>query len=299
MRRLVVLVQVLVAIFLSAASRAADPEAFPAYEEIRFPSLDRGQTDGAPVQLPGFLFRPALDGPRPAVVMMHGCGGLINTRGSMNAREADYAARLAKAGYVVLVVDSFTPRGVRNMCAPASYRSEVALARPKDAYGALIFLQGKPFVRPDRIGLIGWSQGGGAVLMTIRVHDSQGRPVELPHGDFRAAIAFYPGACSERILKSGWETKIPFLVLMGEQDVWTPLEPCRSLLDHAIARGSPVELHTYAGAYHDFDFPGVKLHEEPGYRTSAGVVPIVGMDPAAREDALVRVAAFLGRYLLD
>src|ERR1700733_14948900 len=36
---------------------------------------------------------------------------------------------------------------------------------------------------------------------------------------------------------------------------------------------SPFELHTYAGAHHDFDYPGIKLHEEPGYRTTSGVVP--------------------------
>lgn len=185
------------------------------------------------------------------------------------------------------------------MCAPSNFQLPVLQARPKDAYGALVFLQGKPFVRPDRVGLIGWSQGGGVVLMTIRVHDNNDRPEALPHGDFRAAIAFYPGSCSERTLKPGWETKTPFLVLIGEQDVWTPLEPCRTLLDHAVARGSPVELHSYAGAYHDFGYPGVRLHEEPGYRTSSGVVPVVGTDPAAREDALARVPTFLGRYLLD
>jgi dienelactone hydrolase len=217
----------------------------------------------------------------------------------MRPGDTEYASRLTKAGYVVLVVDSFTPRGVRNMCAPANLQPPVAQARPKDAYGTLDFLQGKPFVRPDRIGLVGWSQGGGTVLMTIRLHDSQGRSAELPHADFRVAVAFYPGGCSERRLKPGWETTIPLLVLIGEQDVWTPLEPCRTLLEHAIARGSPVALHTYAGAYHTFDAPNVKVHEEPGYRTSSGIVPIVGTDPAAREDALLRVPTFLGRYLLD
>ena len=72
-----------------------------------------------------------------------------------------------------------------------------------------------------------------------------------------------------------------------------------SLLSTMPVSVSPIELHTYAGAYHDFDYPGIRLHEEPGYRTTSGVVPIVGTDPAAREDALARVPAFLGRYLLD
>jgi dienelactone hydrolase len=135
--------------------------------------------------------------------------------------------------------------------------------------------------------------------MTIRMRDSQGRPAALPQGDFRAAIAFYPGACNERVLKPGWETAIPFLALIGDRDVWTPLGPCQALLDHATARGSPVEVRAYPGAYHDFDWPGMPVHEEPGYKTSAGVVPILGADPAAREDALARVMAFLGHWLTD
>jgi dienelactone hydrolase len=286
----------LATIFLPTMARAADPAPFHAFEQLSFPSLD--VTGGAPVQVTGYLFRPATGGPSPAVVLMHGCGGLVNGNGRINARETDYAGRLTQAGYVVLLVDSFTPRGVRNMCSPATLRLPVLQARPKDAYGALLFLQAKPFVRPDRVGLIGWSQGGGAVLMTIRTSDSP-RPADLPRGDFRTAIAFYPGSCSERQLKPGWTTKIPVLVLIGEKDVWTPLEPCRVLLDHAVTEGAPIELHTYPGAYHDFDYPGVSLHEEPENRTTAGVVPIVGMDPAAREDVLTRVPAFLARTLMN
>jgi len=39
--------------------------------------------------------------------------------------------------------------------------------------------------------------------------------------------------------------------------------------------------------------------ERPQDRTSAGVIPIVGMDPVARADALGRAPAFLQRYLND
>ena len=55
------------------------------------------------------LFRPAGDAPRPAVVFLHGCGGLIGRSGTTNLRERDWAALLNQRGYVVLMVDSFTP----------------------------------------------------------------------------------------------------------------------------------------------------------------------------------------------
>jgi dienelactone hydrolase len=62
--------------------------------------------------------------------------------------------------------------------------------RPKDAYAALQYLQAQPFVQPDRVGLMGWSQGGGTVLRTVN-DKSIGRPATLAR-DFKAAVSFYP-----------------------------------------------------------------------------------------------------------
>jgi dienelactone hydrolase len=62
----------------------------------------------------------------------------------------------------------------------------------------LAFLQSQPFVIPDKIALIGWSQGGGVVLETIPTR-SLGRPNPSPTHDFVAAIVFYPGLCSDKL----------------------------------------------------------------------------------------------------
>lgn len=61
--------------------------------------------------------------------------------------------------------------------------------------------------------------------------------------------------------------------------------------------GSPIELKIYPGAYHDFGWPNLAVHQLPAYRTAAGVVPVAGTDPAGREDALARVPGFLAKYL--
>jgi dienelactone hydrolase len=84
---------------------------------------------------------------------------------------------------------------------------------------------------------------------------------------------------------------------MGAEDVWTPAAPCKTFLDAAIGRGAPIEMQIYPGAYHGFDAPNQHRLELPAYRTRAGVVPIVGTDPAGRQDALSRVPAFLGKYM--
>ena len=53
--------------------------------------------------------------------------------------------------------------------------------RPHDAYAALPYLQAQPFVRADRVGVVGWSQGGATILLAIRT-DSSARPAGLQGG---------------------------------------------------------------------------------------------------------------------
>jgi dienelactone hydrolase len=268
-----------------------------AQDTIHFAS-PAGSVGSAATQLDGYLFRAQAQGPRPAVVFLHGCGGLVSPLShQIMAREMDWAGRLTKSGISVLMVDSFAPRGSGEMCSRTGYKDRIYKARPGDAYAALTYLQSQPFVAKDRIGLIGWSNGGGATLLTIGERSS-GRPKSLDAPDFRAAVAFYPGSCSTQRLGADWTTKIPLLVLIGQEDVWTPMKPCRQLIEGAAQRGSPVAFHAYPGAYHDFDWPGLKRHELQAYVTRDGVVPITGEEPAAHADAIERVRAFFGTHLL-
>jgi dienelactone hydrolase len=211
-------------------------------------------------------------------------------------RDRAWAEELARLGYVVLLVDSLRPRTHGEMCSTTGFNLALYRKRAKDAYGALQYLQSQPFVRGDRVGVVGWSQGGGVVLLSIPTQ-SFGRPAALPQGDFRAAVAFYPGSCDAERLPAGWTSTIPLLILQGAADVWTPLAPCRAFASAAAERGVPVELTVYPGAHHDFDAPNQPRRELPDYVTRAGVVPIIATDPAARADALQRVPAFLARYL--
>lgn len=264
---------------------------------MQFASLDATVTRPATL-LDGYLFRPAGEGPHPALVFLHGCGGLLSRDGVIRARETDWGARFTALGYVVLMVDSLTPRKHGEMCSQSGFKLPIYLDRPKDLYAALRYLQSQPYVRPDRIGVMGWSQGGGTILLGIRA-ESLGRPAELPQGDFRVAVAFYPGSCRDTAHRVRWTSAIPLLVLLGESDNWTPVESCKSFVAGAVRRGSPVEMQLYPGAYHDFDWPDLPMRSLTAYRTAAGVVPITATDPAAREDALRRVPDFLARYLRD
>jgi len=267
-------------------------------EIVHFRSADDNGAGQPPTELEGRLFRPNGEGPFPALVGSPGCGGVMrrNTN-ELTPLYISWGVELSRRGYVVLLVDSLGPRRHGEMCSITGFDLTLYRKRPHDAYGALLYLQQLPFVRGDRIGLIGWSQGGGVTLSVIG-SQHLGRPA-LSFQDFRTAVAFYPGACNEQRHPADWITGIPLLVLTGAADVWTPLAPCKIFLDGAIRRGSAIELVVYPDAFHGFDAPNNPRRELPEYKTRAGVVPIIGTDPAAGADALLRVPAFLDRYLKD
>jgi dienelactone hydrolase len=266
---------------------------------VTFPSLDGTTT------LIAHLFRPkdSGDAPRAAVVMMHGCSGLLAKNGRFFPIFRAWARTLLEKGYVVLVVDSAKSRGFGQTCSAGEPRRTMWLNRPRDAFAALQYLQAQPFVRADRVALMGWSQGGGVALLTINDR-SIGRPAQLKD-DFKAAVSFYPGACSEtfqskpytQVEPQGWTTRVPLLVLFGAADVWTPLKPCQAFLEAAKARGNPIELKTYPNAVHAFDAPNLPRTELPQYRLPNGAIPVIGTDTAARADVFVRVPAFLEEKL--
>jgi dienelactone hydrolase len=280
----------------AAAAQQAAPSDGPdkrALETVHFASLD-GKTN-----LTAYLGRHPGDAPRPAVVLMHGCSGLLNANGRIIPLYRAWMRALFAKGYDVLTVDSAGSRGFGQTCTAGPDRVTAYRDRPKDAYAALAYLQAQPFVRPDRIGLMGWSQGGAIALLSIN-DKSIGRPAALKQ-DFVAAVAFYPGACSERLQSKpftqvepqGWTTQIPLLVLFGAADTWTLLAPCEEFLSGAKARGNPVELKSYPAAVHGFDAPNQPRKELPDYRSPDGRIPVIGTDKDARADAIPRVLEFL------
>lgn len=272
-----------------------------AQERVTFASLDADLAGGRATTIVAWLYRPQGNGPFPAVVGMHGCGGLVShSRGLrapvLEATFDDWAQRLQAAGYVVLLPDSYGPRGIREICSIKD-REAVSRARPRDAYGALAWLQAQPYVAPKRIALLGWSHGGGTVMRSVEA-SSDARPAVLPRGDFRAAVAFYPGCPNVRSRKGrAWRAALPLLVLIGAADDWTSPAACPRFAEAAAKRGEDVTLHMYPGAYHAFDSPkpGVRLHT--GLATAPGGTAHVGQNPEARADAIVRVPAFLRQHL--
>lgn len=252
------------------------------YERVRVPSYD--------ADLDAVLYLPQGPGPFPAVVALHGCGGLWRDNGKLSTRHSDWGERLAREGFAVLMPDSYGSRKLGSQCGVKELTVRASRERVADAAAARYWLQSRGDIRPDRIALLGWSGGGSTVLAAIR---KDRRPAD-ERPDFAQGIAFYPG-CRAQLDSASFAARLPLMILMGDQDDWTPAAPCDYLAKAAQSRGEKVDLVVYQGALHDFDHPRLEVRERSdiAYSATGTGKATVGTNPAAREDAIRRVKAFL------
>lgn len=278
-------------------------------ERVSFDSLDRDPRTGETVRITGLLFRPegSEGSRRPAVVALHGCGGMYSTskskRDALSLRHQAMAELLTREGYVVLFPDSLRPRGQEEICTVDYRRRTVTQAnRRLDAQGALAYLQARADVQPDRIASLGWSHGGSAVLAVLdaRAPDVaawKDRASAPPY--FRAGVALYPGCNDSLRSKNGYAVAAPLTVFIGGADDWTAPGPCIDLAKRLAARGEPVTITVYPDTYHGFDGPAtaqrLRLDVPNGVHPGAGVT--VAPNPAARDDAYAKLTEFLRERL--
>jgi dienelactone hydrolase len=223
--------------------------------------------------LEGLLRRPSGAGPFPAVVLLHSCNG------NWQKLDERWGRQIALWGYVTLTVDSFGPRGIDETCGNGT-PADMAF----DAYRALDFLVRQHSVDPDRVAVLGFSQGGWLALSSVE----QGVVEHSSANKFRAAAAFYPNC---RAIQGN--LTVPALIMIGELDDWTSAEGCRRLAegsdDYGVARrrdGAPIKLIVYPGAWHAFDSPALKTPKELfGHRLE--------YNQAAAEQSAVALRAFL------
>ena len=128
--------------------------------------------------LAGRLFLPAQNGPRPAVLLLHG-GGWRNG----SPRQMDVIARrLVSQGFVVF---------------SAAYRLAPGTRYPgqlEDARAALAWLADRPEVDPRRMAAWGYSAGAQlALLLALNPAPGQPRPLAVVAGGAPAALGLFDG----------------------------------------------------------------------------------------------------------
>lgn len=270
-------------------------------ERVTLASLERSP-EGNAVMLDALLLLPqgkAPVGGHPAIIALHGCGGMYSKRkGRENALAERLALRadpLLADGYAVLFVDSFRSRGIEQVCTIRHGERTVKIAqRRQDALAALSYLAMRRDIARERIALLGWSHGGSTALQAV---GARNRVRAEPF--FRGAVAFYPGCKSALDAGSRYRPGAPTRIHIGERDDWTPAATCVALGNSMAARNEDLLVTTYADSYHAFDSPAGRLVHRTdvpnGVHPGEGVH--VGPNAVAREAANASVRAFLRERL--
>lgn len=135
------------------------------------------QFAGVDLPLMAYIARPAKAGAFPVVLVCHDNLGLTR-------HIEDVVRRLAKAGYVGFAVDLLSREGgtqKHGADAVSTMLGKVPTARHvQDFQSALMYVKGQPYARGDRVGMIGFSFGGGIAWRVA---------VAMP--ELKAVVPFY------------------------------------------------------------------------------------------------------------
>ena len=208
----------------------------------------RDVASAADIDVPAHLTLPPTDigQPGPAVVIAEGLGGL------KHSRECSYGQRLAEAGYVTLVPNSFAARGYGGL--PHTWRALGVTEGHMlaDAFAALTFLAQHPAVDAKRIGIVGFSYGGMTSMLTAYRQLQQLYMQRFELDAAFAAHASYYG-CSVPRLDDPTTTGSPLSIFLGERDRNVSVERTRLIVEDLRRGGSQVDLEVFPDIYHQWD----------------------------------------------
>jgi dipeptidyl aminopeptidase/acylaminoacyl peptidase len=227
------------------------------------PTASAGRFDvvitGGSITQGGVLYRPDTStGPKPGLVVLHGWQA-AGTNGA--AVVEGRARRYADEGYVALALSmrGWPPSGGSDDC---------GLRQPDDVIDALRWLSGQPGVDGQRLGIVGFSQGGQVALLA----GSRGASV-------RAIVAYYPvtdvalwkqttsfpdipsyitqvcepgGVTSRSPRQQAASLAAPVLLVHGDLDTRVPTDQSRLMSAAMDAAGRSATLLLVPGAAHGF-----------------------------------------------
>lgn len=219
----------------------------------------------------------AADAKLPAVVLVHGSGGIYPEEVSFWAR------RFNERGIAAFVIDVFGPRGVKSTGEDQGlvpYGADTA-----DAFAALGVLATHPRIDAKRIA-------NGSATSSAR---------------FAAHLMMYSGGCAGQLAvtaKPGVFGPAPMLFVHGDADDYTYLSDCRAYAQRIAAAGTPTEVVVLPGARHKFDVDDPKrVFARNNPKTKEGcplefdVVEVTMRDRRSGEALTTDKAQVLGREL--
>jgi len=211
--------------------------------------------------LPGAdLLMPEGKGPFPVAIQLHGCGG----KGDFQLGWAEVAR---KAGWAVIVVDSYKHRNISRLQAYATVCTGMHLwgrDRAGDLYAMMEWVRGQGWADPNRIVAAGWSHGGWTTLdaMSLTPGADMANSTRLdglaedPMKGLVGAFVVYPYCgigcvAAER----GTRVDVPVRALVGTADVVVGNTGLAKTLQKMKTPKSAIDITMLEGATHAFDEP--------------------------------------------
>ena len=225
-----------------------------AQQPVTFPSGDSTAQ--------ALLYLPQGHGPHSALILVHEWWGLNDW---IKQEAAGYAAK----GYVTLAVDLY--RG--KVASTPNLAHELSRGLPqdqgvRDLTSALVWLQTRKDVAPNRIGAVGWCMGGGFALQ-----------LAIAAPTLKAVVVNYGALATDKAALVQIHASV--LGNFGGQDHGIPPEAVHAFEAAMASLGKPVDVKIYPQAGHAFENP----NNATGYRA----------DDAA--DALARIDRFFADKL--
>jgi dienelactone hydrolase len=178
-------------------------------------------------------FEPKSSGRHPAVLLLHGAGGM--EIGGPEFR--DFARALASRGFVAHVVHYFDQTGT--VRADASAISRLFSTWMITIGDALTTVSKQENVDPGRLGLLGFSLGS-YLSLSVASHDAR----------VSAVVEYFGGLPG--LFALNLKRFPPTLILHGDADDTVPVEEARKLEKLFGEKKFPFEIRVYPGQGHRF-----------------------------------------------
>ena len=254
---------------LATTATIPTPTPLPVPAGTRVPA-DEPAIEAGAVTFPGnglsliaYQAKPKGDGPFPAILVAHENRGLTDYI-------KDVTRRLAMAGYVALAVDLLSAQGGTDQVTdPAQIPAALSGTSPDQLAGYYLsgieYLQGLPYVDPDRLGMVGFCFGGGMTWL-----------VATKAPELKAAVPYYgPNPPLEDV--PGIQAAV--LAIYGGED--QRINAGIPAIEEAMSQNNKVfQKMVYPGAAHAF-------HNDTGRN----------YNPQAAEDAWRRTLDWFATYV--
>lgn len=178
----------------------------------------------------------------PAVVASHGSS-------NWRAHHLKYIEQIRQAGFIVFAMHPFDSRGVNSTVGnQINVTSETVIY---DMAMSLNLLWDDQRIDNQKIYAAGWSLGGTAALFNgwMPLQTS----LNKNGASFAGYLMWYPGCLALPDLNE-WDKDL-MQIYIGEEDNWTPPQPCKELVADINSQGGNAFIEIYPNSFHSFDGP--------------------------------------------